>query len=96
MTAADTLLWPEEAAALIKVSPATFKRMLSQSKRAHAEGRPRPAHLPLPVGYQPRQVSNGHHLVTVTSGRWRLRTLQEWQAARPGSPGRPRKVPVDA
>lgn len=80
----NRLIWPEEVAALLGVTPAYVKRLLTESKAAHARDRARARHIPLPVDYKRRQVSNGHHLVTVTSPRWRESNITRWAAHRPG------------
>lgn len=87
-------LWPEEVAERTGMSVPSLAKRLSDVKRKHAAGTATPADLPLPADYKQRQRSQGHHMVTVTSPRWRERDIDAWLPVRRPA-HRPRKNPEE-
>jgi hypothetical protein len=86
-------MWPEDVAAAMGVSLRQVHKKLLESRTRAGQDLPlRAGDLPLPESVQRRQVSNGHHQVTVTSPRWAAPVITAWLAQRPGrgAPGRAR------
>jgi len=82
----DPLLWSEQAAELIGVSPGVFRKMHRLSKQAHRDGTATTSHLPPADEFVPRTVSRiGERDMQITRApRWRESTLRAWLAQRPG------------
>lgn len=88
----DWMLWSEDAAELIGVTPGVFRKMRKDASRARERGELTTKHLPQPDELTSRTVSQigGRDMTITKAPRWQASTLRAWLEQRPGR-GRPGK-----